>query len=221
MHARRLLLSIPVLALAFTLVPLRAPAASTPAIAAFDDAFAKVNDYTVTVRAHEVSGDRVQDRTYHYWFKRPNFAKTEIVSGDGAGSGGVWNGGDQVHGHLKIGPFTVGKRVDLHDGRATSLRGYTIPDGLLQNEVARYKNTPGDLTQRSGPEMDGVPTDEIDLKVAAPNANGGIARETLYLSKTTHFPVRQIRWEDNKIVADETFSDLKTNVGLADSDFPF
>jgi outer membrane lipoprotein-sorting protein len=221
MNARRLLFSIPALALALGVVPLSAPAATTPAISAFDEAFAKVNDYTVTVKAHEVKGDQTQDRVYHYAFKRPNLAKTDIVQGDKAGSGGVWNGGTQVHGHIRLAFLTVGRRVDLHDPQATSLRGYTIPEGLVQNEVDNYKDIKGELTQRSGPEIDGIATDEIDLKIADPSANDGITSAKLFLNKQTHWPVRQVRYEGDKIVADETFLDLKTNVGLSDSDFPF
>lgn len=208
-------------ALTLPLAGMPAIAASTPALAAFDDAFAKVNDYTVTVHAHEVKGDRVQDRTYHYFFKRPDMAKTDIVAGDGSGSGGVWKGGDTVKGHLKIAFITVGKTVDIHDARATSLRGYTIPDGLIQNQVQKYEQIKGELSQRDGGEVNGTPSDEVDLKFADPAANDGVTRGVLYLSKTTHFPVRQIRYEGAKVVADETFSDLRTNVGLTAADFPF
>lgn len=219
MNARRLLFSIPAFALTLTLIPLAASAATTPAITAFEDAFAKVNDYTVTVRAHEVKGDRVQDRTYNYWFKRPNLAKTLIVSGDGKGSGGVWSGGDTVSGHQGGMLSFIHLTVGLHDARATSLRGYTIPEGLLQNEVAKYTQIKGELSQRGGPQIDGVATDEIDLKLADPAANDGITRMQIFLNKDTHFPVRQIRWAGDKDVADETFVNLKTNVGLTSSDF--
>lgn len=216
---KRLLIGIPAFALALAALP--AAAATTPAITAFDEAFAKVNDYTVTVRAHESKGDRIQDRTYKYWFKRPSLAKTLIIAGDGSGSGGVWNGGDQVSGHQGGMLAFIHLKVGLHDSRAVSLRGYTIPEGLLQNEVDKFKDVKGDLTQRSGPSIDGVATDEVDLKVAEPAQNDGVTRMAMYLSKDTHFPVRQVRWEGEKIVADETFLDLKTNVGLSDGDFPF
>ena len=43
----------------------------------------------------------------------------------------------------------------------------------------------------------------------------------LYLSKETHWPVRQIMYDGSQIVLDETVTDLKTNVGLKESDFPF
>jgi outer membrane lipoprotein-sorting protein len=215
----RWLIAAPAFALALAALP--GAAATPPAIIAFDDAFSKVDDYTVTVHSREVKGDRTQDRTYHYAFKKPHFAKTDIVAGEGAGSGGVWNGGSQVHGHLKVAFMTFGKRVDLHDPQATSLRGYTIPDGLIQNEVDKYKEVKGDLTQRPGPVIDGVATDDVELRIADPSQNDGVTRMELFLSKQTHFPVRQVRWEGDKDVADTTFSDLKTNVGLKESDFPF
>ena len=221
MNARRLLITTSVLALAAALLPMAASAAGAPAIAAFDDAFAKVNDYTVLVQAHEVKGSQRQDRTYQYWFKKPNLAKTLIVAGDGNGSGGVWNGGDQVSGHQGGMLSWIHLKVGLHDSRATSLRGYTIPEGLLQNEVDKYKTIPGDLSERTGPMIDGIATDEIDLKLADPAKYDGVTRMTLYLNKQTHWPVRQIRWAGDQIVADETFKDLKTNVGLTSGDFPF
>ena len=220
-NERSLLCSIPAFALALSLLPHAAAAAGAPAIAAFDDAFAKVDDYTMTVKTHEVLGDRTQDRTYHYFFKRPTMAKVDIVEGDGAGSGGVWKGGDVVKGHKKVLFFTGSRVVPLHDPQATSLRGYTIPDGLMQNEVDKYKQIKGDLSQKPGPDMNGTSTDEIDLTVAGASQDQGVTRMVIYLDKTTHFPVRQVRYAGDKVVADATFSDVKTDVGLKDADFPF
>lgn len=210
-----------ILAVAALFTARAAFAATTPAIAAFEDAFKNVQDYTVTVTAQERLGSQIQNRTYDYWFKKPNLAKTLIVQGDGSGSGGVWNGGDQVSGHQGGMLSFIHLKVGLHDGRATSLRGYTIPQGLLQNEVEKYTTIPGDLTQKRGPKLNGVATDEIDLQVKDPAQYGGVTRMIIYLDRTTHFPVRQLRFAGDEVVADDTFSDLKTNVGLKDSDFPF
>jgi outer membrane lipoprotein-sorting protein len=220
-NLRRLPSSVSIFVLALILLSHAATASNVSAITAFDQAFAKVTDYTVTVHAHEVKGDRVQDRVYHYWFKRPNLAKTLIVSGDGTGSGGVWNGGDKVSGHQGGMLSFIHLKVSVHDPRATSLRGFTIPDGLIQNEVDKYKDTKGELTERGGPTINGIATDQVELKVADPASNDGITRAVIDLSKETHFPVRQVRWEGDKIVADTSFTDLKTNVGLSDADFPF
>ncbi|MBV9271710.1 MAG: hypothetical protein JO165_11480 [Candidatus Eremiobacteraeota bacterium] len=198
-----------------------AAAGNAPAIGEFDAAFAKINDYTAIVKAHEVLGDTTQDRVYQYWFKKPHQAKILIEDGDGRGSGGVWNGGSQVSGHQGglLSHFHL--KVDLHDRRAVSLRGYTIPDGLLHNEVGKYREIKGELTQRAGPEIAGQPTDEVELKPADPAANGGVTRMVIYLSKNTHMPVKQQRFDGDKLVAEETFSDIKTNAGLTDADFPF
>ncbi|HVA28527.1 MAG TPA: hypothetical protein VNF68_10125 [Candidatus Baltobacteraceae bacterium] len=203
------------------LVPRVASAATTPAIAQFDAAFARVHDFTYKLRAHEVKGSAVQDRVYDYSFMKPHFAKTLIESGDGQGSGGVWAGGDQVSGHQGGILSGLHLKVSLHDGRATSLLGYTIPDGLPQNVVATFVNVPGKLTQSPGGLIDGVKTYRLDLAVANPAKNMDITHQVLYLSQVTHFPLRQILSVGSKVVLDQSFLNLKTNVGLTQNDFPF
>jgi hypothetical protein len=194
---------------------------SAPAIAAFDQAFAATSDYTATLHVHEVLGSATQDRVYQYQFMKPHYAKTLIVDGDGKGSGGVWVGTDQVSGH-QGGLFSgIHLKVDIHDRRAVSLRGVTIPEGLLQRIVQNYATTPGKLTQEPGGKVGGVLTDRLDLKVTDPSSNDGVTEEILYLSTVTHWPVRQILYQGSQIVLDESVTDLKTNVGLTQQDFPF
>jgi hypothetical protein len=193
---------------------------SAPAITAFDEVFATTNDYTAILHVHEAKGDQTQDRVYSYEFMKPHYAKTLILDGDGKGSGGVWAGGDQVSGHQGGILSGIHLKVDIHDHRAVSLRGVTIPEGLLQHIVETYATIPGKLVQQDGGKIGGVPTDRLDLKVA-PGGNEDVTEMILYLSKDTHWPVRQIMYAGSQIVLDETVSDLKTNVGLKQSDFPF
>lgn len=194
---------------------------SAPAIAAFEQVFSSTNDYTAVLHVHEAKGDQTQDRVYSYEFMKPHYAKTLILDGDGKGSGGVWTGGDQVSGHQGgiLSGFHL--KVNIHDPRAVSLRGVTIPEGLLQRIVENYATIPGKLVQQDPGKVGGVPSDRLDLKVADPAANAGISEMILYLSKETHWPVRQIMYDGSQIVLDETVNDLKTNVGLKESDFPF
>jgi outer membrane lipoprotein-sorting protein len=192
---------------------------TAPAITAFNSAFATVNDYTCTMHSHEALGDKTQDRVYSYWFMKPHFAKTLIVAGDGQGSGGVWSGGDTVSGHQGGILSGLHLTVSIHDPRATSIRGFTIPDGLLQNIVGKYVTVPGTLTQTAGGKLGGVLTDRLDLKAADASQNNGISEQVLYLSQETHFPIRQILYSGNQIVLDQSISDLKTNVGLTEKDF--
>jgi outer membrane lipoprotein-sorting protein len=194
---------------------------SAPAITAFQQAFAGINDYTAILHVHEAKGSQTQDRVYQYSFMKPHYVKTLILDGDGKGSGGVWTGGDQVSGHQGGILSGIHMKVSVNDPRAVSLRGVTIPEGLLQRIVENYATVPGKLVQQDGGKIGGVLTDRLDLKVADPASNDGVTEQILYLSQTTHWPIRQILYDGSQIVLDETVSDLKTNVGLTQNDFPF
>jgi outer membrane lipoprotein-sorting protein len=192
-----------------------------PAIAAFDRAFAAINDYTCILHVHEAKGTQSQDRVYQYQFMKPHYVKTLILEGDGKGSGGVWVGGDQVSGHQGGILSGIHLKVSIDDPRATSLRGVTIPQGLLQRIVDDYTTIPGKLTQTDGGKVGGVDTDRVELKVADPSSNYGISDQVLYISRETHFPVRQILYSGSQVALDENVTDLKTDVGLTQKDFPF
>lgn len=214
-------LSIAAIAATLTALSLSAARAdnSAAAIAAFNKVWATTNDYTCVLHSHEVLGDKTQDRVYQYSFMKPAFAKTLILSGDGQGSGGVWSGGDTVSGHQGGILSGLHLTVSVHDPRATSIRGFTIPDGLMNVIVGRYASIDGTLTQVPGGKIAGVATDRLDLKVADPSKNDGISEQVLYLSQDTHFPIRQILYSGNQIVLDQSITDLKTNVGLSQKDF--
>jgi outer membrane lipoprotein-sorting protein len=223
MNSRQPIFSALAASVVLALVPAAAMSAvnSAPALTAFDQAFAATNDYTCVLRVHEAKGTATQDRVYQFWFMKPHYAKTLILDGDGKGSGGVWVGTDQVSGHQGGILSGIHLKVDIHDSRAVSLRGVTIPEGLLQRVVDNFATIPGKLTQIDGGKIGGVDTDRLDLKVADPSTNWGVTEQILYLSKATHWPIRQIAYTGSQIVLDETVSDLKTNVGLTQSDFPF
>jgi outer membrane lipoprotein-sorting protein len=202
-------------------------AASTTAVQAgpiLDEAnaaFAKVNDYTATVTVHEVDGKNADDHVYAYAFKRPTSAKIDVLSGSNKGGGIVWTGGDKVKGHRGGILSGIHLTLDLHDKQVLSLRGDSIDTGTIPAMLDRFKQVKGDVTEGSGMTIDGVATDAVTLKVADSAADKGVTREVLYLSKTTHLPVRRDRFAGDTLVKSEVFTNLKTNVGLKDSDFPF
>ena len=168
-----------------------------------------------------MNGTQTQDRVYQYSFMKPHYLKTLIIGGDGKGSGAVWVGGDQVSGHVGGILSGIHVKIDLHDPRAISLHGVTIPEGLLPGIIDDYGTIPGRLTQIDGGKIGGVETDRLDLKVADPASNHDITEQIVYLSKETHWPIRQIMYSGSQIVLDESVNDLRTNVGLTQSDFPF
>jgi outer membrane lipoprotein-sorting protein len=54
-------------------------ASEAPALAAFDRAFASVNDYTCILHVREVKGTQTQDRVYQYFVMKPHYVKTLIL----------------------------------------------------------------------------------------------------------------------------------------------
>ncbi|MBV8067234.1 MAG: hypothetical protein JO113_04595, partial [Candidatus Eremiobacteraeota bacterium] len=167
-------------------------AKKAPAIAAFDQTFAGVHDYTCILHSFEANGTKTQDRVYQYSFMKPHYLKTLILDGNDKGSGAVWVGGRQVSAHLGgvLSRFRV--KIDVEDSRAISLHGVTIPNGLLPGIIDDYQSIPGTLTQSDGGKVGGVETDRLDLKVADPPSNHDITEQIVYLSKSTHWPIRQI-----------------------------
>jgi len=197
-------------------------AASQPiAITEFDRTFAGVSDFTCTLHVHEVKDADVRDRVYLYSFMKPHYLKTLVLDGSGKGSGAVWVGGDQVSAHLGGLLSFARVKLDINDPRAVSLRGVTIPQSLLPGVVDDYGTIPGKLTETDGGQIEGTDTDRLQLDVADPASNHGVSEQILYLSKETHWPIRQIMYSGSQLVLDESVNGLKVDVGLHEGDFPF
>ena len=199
----------------------RADNTAVPAIAAFDQAFAAANDYHCIIHVHEVKGDRSQNRVYEYWFMKPHFVKTLIQSGDDKGSGGVWNGGDQVSGH-QGGLFSGIHLKNFADRPARDVAARDYDSGrLAANRRSHLCESPRhvDASQRrKNRRRSNRPRRPQSCR---PAANDGITEQIMYFSQSNHWPVRQILYAGNQNVLDQSISDLKTNVGLTQNDFPF
>lgn len=189
-------------------------AAPTGPAAAFLEAWAKVPSYTANIKVHETKGTDVQDRTYHYAYLKPHFAKIDITGGPGRGGGAVWTGGDTVSGHQ--GGFLSGihLKVSIHDGRAVDLRGGTIDEASFENVADNIKNA---ATATNGEEtVNGTAYDTVTVPFK--DANGATKR-VIFLSKTTHLPARRVTYAGDAVVLNEEFSDVNPAANLKESDF--
>jgi outer membrane lipoprotein-sorting protein len=190
--------------------------ADTP-VADFATAWAAVDNYTATIVTHEVKGSDSQDRTYHYAYKKPHFAKIDIVAGPGRGGGAVWSGGDHVIGHQGGFISFVKLSVPITDGRATSLRGDTIDHGSFQSvadELAAGK-VEGPATPVT---IDGVAADQVTIDLP-PAPAGSVTKVAVAFSRTTHLPLRRTSYAGDDPVKTEDFRDVKLNPGLTEADF--
>jgi hypothetical protein len=189
-------------------------AAPTGPAATFLEAWAKVPSYTANIKVHETKGTDVQDRTYHYAYLKPHFAKIDITGGPGRGGGAVWTGGDTVSGHQ--GGFLSGihLKVSIHDGRAVDLRGGTIDEASFENVAENIKTA---AAATSGEEtLNGTAYDTVTVPFK--DANGATKR-VIFLSKTTHLPARRITYSGDAVVLNEEFTDVNTAANLKESDF--
>jgi outer membrane lipoprotein-sorting protein len=189
-----------------------------PAWDAFVKADQGIKDYTETLTTHEVLGNRTEDRVYHFSYAKPSYARSEIISGPGAGGAAVWHGGDKVKGHQ--GGFLAGIKLVIseNDPRATDLRGKTIEAAFFPWMIAGFEKS-GKLSEAPGPTIDGVETDAVTLIPDDPAKERNLTKETILLSRTTHLPVQHLGYEGDKLVEQETFSEEKINVGLPKETF--
>ena len=183
-------------------------------LAKYAAAWEKVNSYTCTIVAREASGERVQDRTYAFMFRKPFDTRMDVTGGDDRGGAGVWHGGDTVKGHTG-GFFSFIKlNLNLHDPKAVSVRGTTIADanfGALLEHLKGLKGATIDAV------ADGTLT-KINVAVADPAADDNVTKELMVLG-TNDLPIEYDQWEGIIEVKRVTYSDVSLNVDLPDSTF--
>jgi outer membrane lipoprotein-sorting protein len=93
------------------------------------------------------------------------------------------------------------------------LRGDTIDQGTLTFVLQSLLSMPGTLGEAAGPTISGSATTAVTLDLAKPTAKGE-TKIVVDLSEATHLPVRRQLYAGSTLVVTETYTDLKTNVGL-------
>ena len=182
--------------------------------AAFLEAWAKVPSYTTNIKVHETKGTDIRDRTFHYAYLKPHFAKIDITGGPGRGGGAVWKGGDTVTGHRGGMVSFVKLTKSINDPEATGLRGGTIAEASFENMAEAVKAA---ATATNGEEtVNGTAYDTVTLPFTDSN---GATKRILFLSRATHLPARRVTYAGNTVVATEDFTDVNTAANLKESDF--
>jgi hypothetical protein len=193
--------------------PLLGATPSGPA-AAFLDAWAKVTSYTTNIKVHESKGTDTLDRTFHYAYLKPHFAKIDITGGPGRGGGAVWKGGDTVTGHRGGFISMIKLTKSIHDPEATGLRGGTIAEASFENMAEAVKAA---ATAINGEEtVNGTAYDTVTLPFSDA---AGATKRVLFLSRATHLPARRVTYAGNTVVGTEDFTDVNTAANLKESDF--
>jgi outer membrane lipoprotein-sorting protein len=203
---------------------LSAPAAGnkpTPALEEFQKTFAGIKDYQFQIVTHETTDDgkHAEDRVYLFRYRKPSDAQIMVQQGRDKGGAATWHGGDTVSGHH--GGFLSGIHLtkSIHDRDTTSLRGDILTSDAYDTELQHFAETAGTLAEAAGPTIDGQATTAVTLAVSDPKANANVSKDVLFLSNSSHLPLGRDQFVGSLLVKTEKFKEIKTNIGLKDSDF--
>ena len=181
-----------------------------PAWAAFASAWTAISGYSATLTVFEQKGTQTQHVVFDYSFRKPSKATVRVAEGPNAGVTLVWNGGATMEAHRGSGFIALFKKtISLHDPLATTIRGSSIDQLSFGAILDHARQTQGAVAQRNGPTIDGVATDELRLIPTSSETNTGLSLEIIYLSKTTHFPLRLLGYEGKTLVRVLDFANVK------------
>ncbi|MFI5389135.1 MAG: hypothetical protein ACHQY2_05385, partial [Candidatus Eremiobacterales bacterium] len=164
------------------------------ALAKFTATWDKLSSYSCALSAHEVLGTRVQDRTYTFTFRKPYDTKMDITGGDGKGGAAVWHGGDTLRGHQGGFISFIKLNLNIHDGRATSIRGTTIAQANYGSILDHVKSLKG--TVEGSASAGGV---AIDFSVPDPSGDESVTKERVVLA-SDGLPSEYDQWEGDTLV---------------------
>lgn len=190
-----------------TLLLLDLPAATsqaqptTAAWAAFEQTWARVTAYSATIAIFEREGAQVQSSVLDYTFRRPSSVTVHFLVGRNAGVTVVWTGGDTVVGHRGNGIIALFKQTfALHDPKVTSIRGSSIDQLSFAAFVAHSHDTPGIVSEGTGPTILDIPTVAVTLVATSAVRNTGLTREIIDISVPTSLPLRALGYEGDTLV---------------------
>jgi hypothetical protein len=189
-----------------------ASTAGDAALAKWATAWAAVHTYSVTMTAHEVQGNDVQDRVYNLYYAAPNHVRMDIVDGADKGSQAVWTGGDTVDGHRGGFLRFIHLHLKLTNPLAVSMRGVTIAQATFGGVLEMIKG----LKASSIDATTAGNTTSISVVVADPTTDDGITKDVVYLA-SNGLPTGYDQYEGDADVNHMVYTDTKVNVPLPDS----
>jgi outer membrane lipoprotein-sorting protein len=180
----------------------------------FEEAISKINDYQCCVREWCYNGNDFEKRTMRFYFKKPSFIRTDIVSGNrafDAGSVAVFSGGNKVKGRKGGILCGIVLEIDKKDSLATSIRGIGMDDadldGILFSLKLHLTISVNTVTISDGLYcLTGISKD--------PKEAGGITRQVIYLDTKSLLPVRMEGFEGDRQVAYSEWSNYIVNSEL-------
>jgi outer membrane lipoprotein-sorting protein len=184
---------------------------------AFQKIAAHFTDASFVLVTVVTDGDRQLESKLRVWFRKPHFAKCEVVEGNGAGGVAVWRGGDMV---LVRPPGLLSRFVlALHrdDPHVVDVRGRSCGQTTLDNFANDFA-AHGTLSESPGPNVDGSATDVVTW-TRDPGAATGDSKRELFISRATHLPAELKSFAGERLVEDSFYREIRLDEGLPFSTF--
>ncbi|HYK54825.1 MAG TPA: hypothetical protein VEV38_14990 [Candidatus Eremiobacteraceae bacterium] len=183
------------------------------AIAKFSAAWDKLNSYSCDLAAHEVLGSRVQDRTYAMLFRKPYDTRMDITGGDGKGGAAVWHGGDTLRGHQGGFISFIKLNLNIHDSKATSIRGTTIAQANFGSILDHVKSLKGTVDASGSGDAT-----TIDFSVPDPSTDNNVTKERVVLG-SNDLPSEYFQWQGDAVVRHVVYTNVAIDPEISDSAF--
>jgi hypothetical protein len=171
------------------------------------------NDATFLLVSRVLQPDgTMESSTLRIAFRKPHYARCEVVDGHGAGGVAVWRGGDKV---LVRPPGLLSRFVlalDRNDAHVVDARGRGCGQTTLENFATDFE-AGGAVSESPGPEVAGESTDVVTW-IRNPGASGTDSKKELFIAKATHLPVESEEFAGEKLVAQSYYKDIRLDVGL-------
>jgi outer membrane lipoprotein-sorting protein len=205
---------------------LPAPAAdNAPSLDKYRAAWSHIDNYTCRIESHMVAGSKHEDRISNIYFKRPMMVRMDILQGNRPhdnGSVAVYEGGQTIRGH-QGGLFSgIVKTIDMHDPRATSIRGTVITDALLNrplDAISQYERRHLIVTASPNGSTT-VITCEAPKNSPFVAQDDNVCKDVITYDNATNLPLHWERYDTSgQRVIDARYSNVRVNGGLSDQVF--
>lgn len=180
-----------------------------------------LRDYSVTIEAYEMLGTQTDEHELLYEFRKPDYARLDVVKGTRSGATIEWYGGDRATAYKRSFSF-LKMHGDVWDKDLTSLRGNGVLTPDMGALVACFDAHRSLLRERAGPTIDGEATIEIELPyttVVCPNDpaddRGTITRDVVDVSERTGLVLERTRYQADEAVERWELKDYKIDADVA------
>ncbi len=193
-----------------------AAAAVGPEWNAYAQIVENANDFITTQASHQTKEGEQFTKTFKITSRKPNFARCDIIAGDGVGSVAVYRGGLKVQAHEGGEHAAIIVVLPHHNKRVTDLMGYGCGDTTPDNVVG-YATHNGKLSEAPGPTIGGQPTDDVTW-IVNPGDQIYVTKEDFFISKTSHLIIESRGYHGDQVVEDTTWN-ITVNPGVKYSEF--